>query len=97
MIICADCPYLYDCEGNDDCPFLDDYEDYEDDEDDYQLSTQILHQEDLYMKLIVFNNKMGDIVRIGLYDENNKWIKWISKKLLDKYIDEVEEVENRII
>ena len=30
MIICADCPYLYDCEGNDDCPFLNDYED-----DDY--------------------------------------------------------------
>ena len=37
------------------------------------------------MKLIVYNNKMGDIVRIGLYDENNKWVKWISKKLLDKY------------
>ena len=35
MIICADCPYLYDCEGNDDCSFLDDYEDDEDDEDDY--------------------------------------------------------------
>ena len=49
------------------------------------------------MKLIIYNNKMGDIVRIGLYDENNKWIKWISKKLLDKYIDEVEEVENQII
>ena len=49
------------------------------------------------MKLIVYNNKMGDIVRIGLYDENNKWVKWIGKKLLDKYIDEVEEVENQII
>ena len=35
MIICADCPYLYDCKGNDDCPFLEDYEDDEDDEDDY--------------------------------------------------------------
>ena len=40
MIICADCPYLYDCEGNDDCPFLEDYEDYEDDEDNYQLAIQ---------------------------------------------------------
>ena len=35
MIICADCPYLYDCEGNDDCPFLEDYEVDEDNEDDY--------------------------------------------------------------
>ena len=34
MIICADCPYLYDCEGNDDCPFLEGYE------DDYQLAIQ---------------------------------------------------------
>ena len=40
MIICADCPYLYDCKGNDDCPFLEDYEDDEDDEDDYQLAIQ---------------------------------------------------------
>ena len=28
---------------------------------------------------------------------NNKWIKWVSKKLLDKYVDEVEDVENKII
>ena len=49
------------------------------------------------MKLIVFKNKMGNIFRIGLYDENNKWVKWIGKKSLDKYINEVEEVENRII
>ena len=49
------------------------------------------------MKLIIYNNKLGDTVRIGLYDDNNKWIKWIGKKLLDKYIDEVEEVENKII
>ena len=41
------------------------------------------------MKLIIYNNKLGDVVRIGLYDDN-KWIKWISKKLLDKYVDEVE-------
>ena len=40
MIICADCPYLYDCETNDDCPFLNAYEDDEDDEDDYQLAIQ---------------------------------------------------------
>ena len=49
------------------------------------------------MKLIIYNNKLGDIVRIGLYDDNNKWIKWIGKKLLDKYVDEVEKVENKII
>ena len=49
------------------------------------------------MKLIIYNNKLGDTVRIGLYDDNNKWIKWIGKKLLDKYVDEVEEVENKII
>ena len=49
------------------------------------------------MKLIIFNDKLGNIVRIGLYDENNKWVKWIGKKLLDKYIDEVDEVENQII
>ena len=40
MIFCVDCPYLYDCEGNDYCPFLDDDEDDEDDEDDYQLTIQ---------------------------------------------------------
>ena len=34
MIICAECPYLYNCEGNNDCPFLGVYEDDEDDEDD---------------------------------------------------------------
>ena len=49
------------------------------------------------MKLIIFNNNLGDIVRIGLYDENNKWVKWIGKKLLDKYIDKVDVVENQII
>ena len=49
------------------------------------------------MKLIIYNNKLGNVVRIGLYDDNNKWIKWIGKKLLDKYVDEVEEVENKII
>ena len=49
------------------------------------------------MKLIIYNNKLGDVVRIGLYDDNNKWIKWIGKKLLDKYVDEVEKVENKII
>ena len=66
MIICVDCPYLYDCEGNDDCPFLDDYEDYEDDEDDYQLSTQILHQEDflssyckIYTYIVLFKYMRG--------------------------------------
>ena len=49
------------------------------------------------MKLIIYNNEIGDIVRIGLYDKNGKWIKWIGKKQLDIYIDKVESVENKII
>ena len=49
------------------------------------------------MKMIIFNNKLGDIVRIGLYDENGKWIKWLSKKLMDEYIDKVDSVENKIL
>ena len=49
------------------------------------------------MKLIIYNNKIGDIVRIGLYDTNEKWIKWIGKKQLDYYIDKVESVENKNI
>lgn len=49
------------------------------------------------MKMIIFNNKLGDIVRIGLYNENGKWIKWISKKLLDEYIEKVDSVENKIL
>lgn len=49
------------------------------------------------MKMIIFNNKLGDIVRIGLYDENGKWIKWISNKLIDKYKDKVVSVENIIL
>lgn len=49
------------------------------------------------MKMIIFNNKLGDIIRIGLYDENGKWIKWVSKKLMDEYIDKVDSVENKIL
>ena len=49
------------------------------------------------MKLIIYNNEIGDIVRIGLYDKSGKWIKWIGKKQLDIYIDKVESVENKII
>lgn len=51
----------------------------------------------MYMKMIIFNNKLGDIVRIGLYDENDKWIKWVSKKLMNSYIDKVDTVENKIL
>lgn len=47
-------------------------------------------------KLIIFNNKFGDIVRIGLY-ENGKWLKWVKKKDLDSFIDLVDEMENQII
>ena len=49
------------------------------------------------MKMIIFNNNLGDIVRIGLYNENGKWIKWISKKLLDEYIEKVDSVENKLL
>lgn len=34
------------------------------------------------MKLIIYNNEISVIVRIGLYDRNGKWIKWISKKTI---------------
>ena len=50
------------------------------------------------MKLVIYNNSLGDIVRIGLYDsKTDKWIKWLPKKQLDNYIDQVETVENKII
>ena len=50
------------------------------------------------MKLIIFNNSIGDIVSIGLIDtKTNKWIKWITEKQLDNYIDQVESVEIKII
>ena len=48
------------------------------------------------IRIIIQNNKFGDTVRIGLYD-NNKWLKWIKKKELDNYIDKVDSVENIII
>jgi len=45
------------------------------------------------IKLIVQNNSLGEIVRIGLY-ENDKWIKWIKKKELDLYVEKVDSIEN---
>ena len=45
------------------------------------------------LKLIVQNNILGEIVRIGLY-ENDKWIKWIKKKELDLYVEKVDSIEN---
>lgn len=45
------------------------------------------------LKLIVQNNSLGDIVRIGLY-ENDKWVKWIKKKELDLYVEKVDSIEN---
>lgn len=45
------------------------------------------------LKLIVQNNSLGEIVRIGLY-ENDKWIKWIKKKELDLYVEKVDSIEN---
>ena len=45
------------------------------------------------LKLIVQNNRLGEIVRIGLY-ENDKWIKWIKKKELDLYVEKVDSIEN---
>lgn len=47
-------------------------------------------------KLIIFNDKHGEIVRIGLY-ENNKWVKWIPKKQLDKWVETVDDLENQTI
>ena len=49
------------------------------------------------MKMVIFNNKLGEIIRIGLYDENGKWIKWVSKKLMNSYINKVDSVENKIL
>lgn len=46
------------------------------------------------MKLIVFNDVIGHIARIGLYTNEGKWIKWIPKKELDKYVEECDSVEN---
>lgn len=48
------------------------------------------------LKIIVYNNDLGELVRIGLY-KNNKWVKWIKKKELDNYVDEVDELENKIL
>lgn len=45
------------------------------------------------LKLIVQNNSLGEIVRIGLY-ENDKWVKWIKKKELDLYVEKVDLIEN---
>ena len=45
------------------------------------------------LKIVINQNTLGDIVRIGLY-ENDKWVKWIKKKELDSYIDKVDQVEN---
>jgi hypothetical protein len=45
-------------------------------------------------KLIINQDCFGEIVRIGLYN-NGKWVKWIKKSELDKYIDMVDVVENK--
>lgn len=47
-------------------------------------------------KLIVFNDESGEIIRVGLY-KDNKWVKWVSKKQLDKYEKIVDEIENKEI
>lgn len=46
------------------------------------------------MKLIIYNDCIGNITRIGLYKDNGKWVKWVSKKELDNYIEKVDSVEN---
>lgn len=48
------------------------------------------------LKIIIYNDDLGEIVRIGLY-KNNKWIKWIKKKELDNYVNKVDELENIIL
>lgn len=49
------------------------------------------------MKLIIYNDVTGEIVRIGLYSDSGKWLKWVPKKQLDKYVDECDEIENKNI
>ena len=46
------------------------------------------------MKLIFFHGFTGNVVRVGLYKDNGKWVKWVSKKEVDKYVEEVEFIEN---
>lgn len=45
------------------------------------------------IKIIIQNNKLGDIVRVGAY-EDGKWLKWIKKADIDKWVDIADEVEN---
>lgn len=47
------------------------------------------------MKLIIFNDCIGHIARIGLYSNDDKWIKWIPKKELDRYVEECDTIENK--
>lgn len=47
-------------------------------------------------KIIVFNDRFGDIVRIGYY-VNNKWVKWIPKKKLDSIANMGINIENQIL
>lgn len=48
------------------------------------------------MKIIVFHNKLGEIVRAGIYVKE-KWQKWLPLKQLEKYIEEADEIENKNI
>lgn len=49
------------------------------------------------MKLIVYNNILGDIVRIGVYTDDNKWVKWLPKKDLNEYVEKSYSVENKTV
>lgn len=49
------------------------------------------------MKLIIYNNEIGEVVRIGVYTDDGKWVKWLPKKDLDKYAEEAYSVENKNI
>lgn len=49
------------------------------------------------MKMIIYINSNVDIVRIGLYDNNGKLVKWVSKKSYKSYIDKVDLIEPKLI
>lgn len=49
------------------------------------------------MKLIIYNDCTGNIARIGVYTDDNKWVKWLPKKDLDKYVEQAYSVENKNI
>ena len=48
------------------------------------------------MKIKIFKNSLGEVTRIGLYNEIGKWIKWLPKKKFEEYKNKVESIEEVI-